>query len=102
MNITSFKALLRLLFATFIFLASDFALAKPIEATVINDSQQIVHLNNSTVEQLLTLKGIGQKKAEAIVAYREQIGTFKSIDDLMNVKGVGEKIILDNKSRLKI
>ena len=50
----------------------------------------------------MTLKGIGHKKAQAILAYREQIGAFKSIDDLTKVKGIGEKILMDNKTRLKI
>jgi competence protein ComEA len=50
----------------------------------------------------MTLKGIGQKKAQAILIYREKMGDFKSIDDLMNVKGIGEKVLTDNKDRLKI
>jgi len=61
-----------------------------------------VNLNNSTVDQLITLKGIGEKKAHAILAYRKQVGSFKSVQDLTKVKGIGEKVLLDNKSRLKI
>lgn len=49
-----------------------------------------VNLNTATVEQLVELKGIGEKTAEKIVAYRK-ITKFKSIDELMNVKGIGEK-----------
>ena len=64
--------------------------------------QKNVHLNKSTVDDLVTLKGIGHKKAQAIVAYRQKIGTFKSVSELINVKGIGEKIISDNKDRLKI
>ncbi|MBK9664640.1 MAG: helix-hairpin-helix domain-containing protein [Gammaproteobacteria bacterium] len=37
------------------------------------------------------LQGVGLKKAEAIVAYRNEHGPFKSVDDLVNVKGIGEK-----------
>lgn len=75
------------------------------EPTVTNEAvvmQQVVHLNKSTIDDLVTLKGIGHKKAQAIIAYREQVGAFKSIDDLINVKGIGEKILIDNKERLKI
>ncbi len=62
----------------------------------------VVHLNNSSIDQLVTLKGIGHKKAQAIIAYRKQVGGFKSVSELINVKGVGEKIVTDNKERLKI
>jgi len=50
-----------------------------------------VNINTATVEQLQELKGIGPKTAEAIVAYRSEHGSFKSIDDLKQVKGVGDK-----------
>jgi competence protein ComEA len=43
------------------------------------------------------LKGVGASKAEAIVAYREQHGTFRSVDELLDVKGIGEKTIADNR-----
>lgn len=43
-----------------------------------------------------SLKGIGQKKAEAIVSYRTENGKFKTNDDLMNVKGIAEKTIEKN------
>jgi competence protein ComEA len=61
---------------------------------------ETVSLNKSTLDELLTLKGIGEKKAQAILTYREQVGGFSSIEELINIKGVGEKILNDNKSRL--
>jgi len=64
--------------------------------------QQYVNLNQSTIDDLVTLKGIGYKKAQAIIAYRQQIGAFKSVNELTNIKGIGEKILSDNKGRLKI
>ncbi len=69
------------------------------EAVVI---QEVVYLNNSTIDDLVTLKGVGHKKAQAIVDYRERIGAFKSLQQLTEVKGIGEKILIDNKERLKI
>lgn len=48
------------------------------------------------------LKGIGIKKAKAIVAYREKNGKFKTVDDLAKVKGIGKKTIAMNKKNLKI
>jgi competence protein ComEA len=52
-----------------------------------------VDINQATVEDFQKLNGIGQKKAEKIVQYREQNGPFKSVDDLKNVSGIGEKTI---------
>jgi competence protein ComEA len=50
-----------------------------------------VNINVATAEELQTLPGIGPSKAETIIAYREENGGFDSIEDLMNVSGIGEK-----------
>lgn len=50
-----------------------------------------VDLNTATQQQLESIKGIGPKKAQAIIDYREKNGNFKSIDDLDNVKGFSAK-----------
>ncbi|EAU54356.1 ComEA family DNA-binding protein [Mariprofundus ferrooxydans] len=50
-----------------------------------------VDVNTATVEQLQTVNGIGKKTAAEIVAYREAHGPFKSVDALVHVKGIGEK-----------
>jgi competence protein ComEA len=47
------------------------------------------------------LDGVGKAKAEAIVSYRDKNGPFKSADDLAKVKGIGKKLIEQNKSNLK-
>ena len=53
-----------------------------------------VNLNTATIEQLTTLPGIGIKTAERILEYRTKNGGFKKIEELMNVKGIGEKSFL--------
>ena len=53
-----------------------------------------INLNTATVDQLMTLPGIGQKTAERILEYRTKSGGFKKIEELMNVKGIGEKSFL--------
>ena len=52
-----------------------------------------VPINIASAEQLDTLPGIGPSKAEAIVSYREEHGPFTSLEDLLNVKGIGEKTL---------
>ena len=103
MKVLSLKALSCALLTTTLLLNTNLALA---DVAVSNGAavavEQVVYLNKSTVEDLVTLKGIGQKKAEAIVAYREQVGGFKSIEDLTKVKGIGVKVLTDNLGRLKI
>ena len=50
-----------------------------------------VNINAASVEQLSALPGIGAKLAARIVEHRQKSGAFKSVQELMNVKGVGEK-----------
>lgn len=50
-----------------------------------------VSLNQATVTELQTLNGIGQKKAEQIIAYRDEKGGFKALEDLKEVSGIGDK-----------
>ncbi|MDX1471831.1 MAG: helix-hairpin-helix domain-containing protein [Flavobacteriaceae bacterium] len=68
-------------------------------------SQQItsVNINSASAEELAkVLKGIGMKKAEAIIAYREKFGPFKSANELTAVKGIGEKTVEKNRSKIKL
>jgi len=51
---------------------------------------QRISINSATKEQLLLLPGIGESIAERIIAYREEYGFFQSLDELKNVKGIGE------------
>jgi competence protein ComEA len=61
-----------------------------------------INLNKATVEELVQLKGIGQKYAERIVEFREKNGPFKIAEDLMNVPGIGQKILDKNKDRIVV
>ncbi len=52
---------------------------------------QKLNINTASVEQLMTLHGIGEVTAKAIVAHRQEHGPFKSVEDLVAVSGIGEK-----------
>lgn len=58
-----------------------------VEVTV-ND---MINLNTASKEELMLLDGIGEKMAERILAYREENGPFAKVEDIQNVKGIGEK-----------
>ena len=53
-----------------------------------------INLNTATAAQLDALPGVGKATAERIVEYRQKNGGFKKTEDLMNVKGIGEKSFL--------
>ncbi|MDH5423824.1 MAG: ComEA family DNA-binding protein [Gammaproteobacteria bacterium] len=61
-----------------------------------------IDINTATSEQLAELKGIGSKKAQAIVNYRNQHGQFSSADELVNVKGIGLKIVEKNRTLIEV
>jgi competence protein ComEA len=64
--------------------------AKPAPAQPLN-------LNTATAAELEALPGIGVATAARIIEYRQKVGSFKKIEDLMNVRGIGEKMFLSLK-----
>lgn len=66
------------------------------------DDNDIVNINTASLTELQTLSGIGKSKAEAIIRYREQNGNFKSIEDLLNVDGIGEKLYEEIKPNITV
>lgn len=62
-------------------------------------SEQMISLNKATKEELMTLKGIGEKTAERIIAYRDT-SPFTCLEDVMKVKGIGEKRYLQYRDLL--
>lgn len=61
----------------------------PEDAVIAEES--LININKASVNELITLKGIGEKLAERIIDYREANGEFEMIEDLLKVPGIGEK-----------
>ncbi len=64
---------------------------KDIKGKVVKKIKKI-NINTATVKELTKLKGIGIKKAKAIIEFRKKHGKFKKPEDLMQVKGIGKKL----------
>lgn len=70
----------------------------PADNAAPSDSGQsgaLININTATREELETLPSIGEMRAQAIIAYREEHGGFRTTDELMEVSGIGEKIFAD-------
>jgi competence protein ComEA len=70
------------------------------QRNTFSDSTGQINLNQASINEFRQLKGVGEKKAQAIVEYRQKNGSFKNIDEIKNVKGIGPAIFEKNKSRL--
>ncbi|MBV35085.1 MAG: hypothetical protein CMP47_06450 [Rickettsiales bacterium] len=62
-----------------------------------------VNINKASAAEIAAaLKGIGLKKAQAIVDYRKKFGDFKTVDELTAVKGIGQKTLQNNRQKISI
>ena len=61
-----------------------------------------ININTASVEELQTLKGIGPATAKSIILYREEYGVFSAIEEIMNVKRIGEKTFAKIKERITV
>ena len=83
------KLINSILLSLFISLTSLSAFAGPVD---INTADAATIAKN--------IKGIGQKRAEAIIAYRKQHGEFKQLEDLLKIKGIGPKTLEANRKNI--
>lgn len=69
----------------------------------IEDTEEVpVNINTAGAQELMTLSGIGESRAEAILSYRKENGAFSSIDEIKNVSGIGEGIFEKIKNMITV
>jgi competence protein ComEA len=84
------------------------ALSIPVNATTVVISSEkaemaMVDINSATAKEIsAAMRGVGPKKAEAIVAFREANGDFYTLEEVSQVKGIGVKTLEKNKDRVKV
>ena len=68
----------------------------------LESKENLININSATKEELLTLTGIGESKADCIITYRQENGGFNSIDEIKNVSGIGEALFDKIKNNITV
>ena len=87
---------------TVLLLAITTLLLAPAAAAAPPLVEKTVNLNTAGLEELMSLPGIGAAYAQRIIEYREKNGPYKRVEDLLNVKGIGEKTFEKIRARLTV
>lgn len=72
------------------------------DGETIREKDYLIDINNASIEELMTLPGIGEMKAAAIIEYRERIGAFERIEDIMNISGIKQAAFDKIKDKIKV
>jgi len=83
---------------SFFMVMGSFSFAEQKQAS----NSKLVNINTAGIAQLVTLPRVGEKIAQRIVDFRKKHGKFKRIQDLMKVKGIGEKMFAQLKKRITV
>lgn len=101
-HIVSILSAVVLSFSSFAF-AAEIPANSPSPKVVDSATHQVaVNINTADVSELTKLKGVGLKKAEAIVEWRKANGNFKTVDQLIEVNGIGEATLTANRENIRI
>ena len=71
-------------------------------STSLPNLPKLININTASEAELTQLEGIGAKKAQDIILYREMIAPFASVDDLDKVKGIGKATVDNNRARIRV
>ena len=66
------------------------------------ETKELISINKASKEELMSISGLGESKAEAIIKYREENGEFKTIEDIKNVSGIGDSLYEKIKERITV
>lgn len=72
------------------------------ESNSSTNKTKIININTASKNELMTLNGIGSSKADLIISYRQSNGKFKSIDEIKNVKGIGDAVFAKIKDYITV
>ena len=72
------------------------------EQAAADEAAGLVNINTATLEELCTLTGIGEAKAQSIISYREENGNFSSIEEIMNISGIKEGVYEKIKDQITV
>jgi competence protein ComEA len=81
---------------------SQLASAQTSETKISQKHMTKIDLNKASLAQLISLSGVGKTKAAAIIEHRTKNGKFKSVEDLLDVKGVGKKTLNKLRNQLTV
>lgn len=101
-SIFSFLSIVCLVFGFSLSCFAAETVSSPTSPAASQKIQAVVNINTADAQTLTQLKGVGLKKAEAIVAWRKTNGQFKTVEQLTDVKGIGESILKANKDKITI
>jgi len=74
-----------------IYEGSSFTYNTSVKTTALQTTVKYpLNINTATAEELATIDGMSKRNAAAIVAYREEVGTYSDVSEIMNIKGIGE------------
>lgn len=102
------RSLIRILFCFALALpvvgfSSSSLAAEPTSVAALAQKVEVVSINTAGAEAIAeAMRGVGFKKAQAIVEWRKKNGKFTSLDQLLEIKGIGEKTLAANKKRIKL
>ena len=68
----------------------------------LEDTKKLVSINTATIEELMTLPGIGEAKAQDIINYRNEQGPFQKLEDIKNISGIGESLFAKIKDSITL
>lgn len=71
---------------------NDSCLNNEIKDTITNTDNKLININTASKEELQTISGLGESKANNIIKYREEVGKFNSIEEIKNVDGIGDTL----------